>query len=238
MTGSSAKDIRIVPIKRLELCLTPKPWAFAAQRRADIDAHFAALQREKPALWNGRILMLHDQAITNGVFRGAFLQTDYASFAAWIDWGRPPAGVCDCFAAAAILAADGAFLVGVMGGQTLNAGQVYFPCGTPDASDIIDGKVDFDFSVRRELKEETGIDAEELVGDPGWTMVVDGALIAQIKVVRAMQDAAELRTKILSWLSRQAQPELADILIARSPADFDPKMRPFVRAFLADRWRQ
>jgi 8-oxo-dGTP pyrophosphatase MutT (NUDIX family) len=235
VTGSS---IRIVPIERLELSFTPKPWAFAAQRRADIDAHFAALRREKPALWNGRIVMLHDQTIADGIFRGAFLETDYASFAAWIDWGRPPAGVYDCFGAAAILAADGAFLLGVMGAQTLNAGQIYFPCGTPDPSDVVDGKVDFDASVRRELAEETGLDANEFVPDPGWTMVVDGALIAQIKVFHARQSADELRGRALSWLSRQAQPELADVRIARGPADVDPAMRPFVRAFLADCWER
>jgi len=235
VSGASANAIRVVPVERLELFLTSKPWAFATERRADIDAHFTALQREKPALWNGRVLMLHEQTVTNGVFRGEFLQTDYASFAAWIGWGRPPVGVYDCFAAAAILAADGAYLVGVMSGATLNAGQIYFPCGTPDASDVVDGKVDFEFSVRRELKEETGLDAAELVPDPGWTMVVDGTLIAQIKTFRARQSADELRAKILSFLSRQRQPELADILIARGASDFGPKTRPFVRAFLADR---
>ena len=39
----------------------------------------------------------------DGVFRGAYLETDYASFAAWRAWGRPPAGVHDCFGAAAVV---------------------------------------------------------------------------------------------------------------------------------------
>ena len=94
----------------------------------------------------------------------------------------------DCFAAAAILGSDGGFLLGVMSPRTLNAGQIYFPCGTPDPSDIIDGKVDLDFSVRREVREETGFSAEELEAEPGWTMVVDGALIALIKVFQSRRD--------------------------------------------------
>ena len=123
-------------------------------------------------------LLLHHQIVEHGVLRGEYLETDYASFAAWQHWGRPPAGVRDCFGAAAILTADGAFLLGVMGPHTFNAGEIYFPCGTPDPDDIIDGKVDLDLSVRRELKEETGLDIAEFEVEPGWTTVVDGPLIA------------------------------------------------------------
>ncbi len=223
-------------VDRLQLIVARKPWAFAHERRADIDAFFAGLQREKPGLWNGRVLLLHRQAIAAGVFKGEFLETDYASFAAWCHWGRPKASVHDCFAAAAIMSSDGAFLLGRMGAHTFNAGKIYFPCGTPDVDDVVDGKVDLDFSVRRELKEETGCDAAEFSAEPGWTAVVDGALIAHIKVFRSRQDADALRTRILDHLARERQPELADIRIVRAPADFDPAMPGFVTAFLAQRF--
>jgi 8-oxo-dGTP pyrophosphatase MutT (NUDIX family) len=223
-------------VDRLELVFAPKPWAFAIERRAEIDAFFAALQRENPALWNGRVLMMHRQVLAGGIFHGGYLETDYASFAAWQHWGLPPAGIYDCFGAAAILTADGAFLLGVMNAHTLKPGAIYFPCGTPDPNDIVDGKVDFDFSVRRELKEETGIDAAEFAAEPGWTTVVDGALIAQIKVLRAREDAKTLRARMVAHLARESEPELADIRIVRAPADFDSAMRPFVKAFLAQRF--
>jgi 8-oxo-dGTP pyrophosphatase MutT (NUDIX family) len=230
------RDPSVFHVDRLELAFTPKLWAFAAERRAEIDAFFAKQQREKPALWNGRVLLLHHQVMTEGVFRGDYLETDYASFAAWIHWGRPASAAHDCFGAAAIVAADGAFMLGVMGAQTFNAGQIYFPCGTPDPGDIVDGKVDLDFSIRRELKEETGFDAAEFNAEPGWATVVDGALIAQIKVLRARQDADTLRARMLDHLAGETQPELADIRIVRGPADLDPMMPRFVRAFLAQRF--
>jgi hypothetical protein len=75
-------------VDRVELSFKPKPWAFAIERRAAIDAYFAALQREKPALWNGRVLLMHHQRVSGGVFSGEYLETDYASFAAWAAWGR------------------------------------------------------------------------------------------------------------------------------------------------------
>ena len=223
-------------VDRLELTLAPKPWAFAIERRAEIDAYFAGLRREKPALWNGRVLLLHSQVLSDGVFRGQYLETDYASFLAWRHWGGAPDGVHDCFGAAAILCGDGAFLLGVLGALTAHAGQVYFPSGTPDPDDIVDDRVDLDFSVRRELKEETGLDMADLAPEPGWTVVVDGALIAAIKVLRSPLDAETLRARILDWLQRQRQPELSDIRIVRGPADFDPLIPGFVTAFLARRF--
>lgn len=227
------REPSIYRVDRLELSFAPKPWAFAIERRAEIDAYFAGLQREKPAIWNGRVLMLHSQAMAEGVLRGAFLETDYASFSAWIHWGWPAAGVHDCFGTAAILCADGAFLLGVMGAHTAHAGEIYFPCGTPGPEDIVDGNVDLEFSLQRELKEETGLDAADFAAEPGWTVAVDGASIVAIKVLRSPLDAETLRARILERLASERQPELSDIRIVRGPADFDPMMRCFVTTFLA-----
>jgi 8-oxo-dGTP pyrophosphatase MutT (NUDIX family) len=227
--------VTVIHLDRLEFTFAPKLWAFATERRAEIDAHFAALQRERPTLWNGRVLVMHHRAIANGVLNGSYLETDYASFAAWCDWGRPPAGAYDCFATAAIKSADGAFLLGVMGAHTLNAGRIYFPCGTPDRSDIVNGKVDLDFSVRRELKEETGFDISEFTVEPGWTTVIDGALIANFKVLRSGENAETLRTRIQRYIAGEQQPEFVDIRIVRGPADIVPAMPRFVTAFLAQR---
>jgi 8-oxo-dGTP pyrophosphatase MutT (NUDIX family) len=227
----------IIHVGRLDLRFEPKPWTFALERRAEIDAYFAARQREKPALWNGRVLVLHERSLTGGVFSGAFLETDYASFVAWIAWGHPTADAYDCFGAGAILGSDGGFLLGVMGAHTHNAGQIYFPCGTPDPSDIIGGKVDLDFSVRRELAEETGVAVAGLDAEPGWTIAIDGALMCPIKVFHAKETAGELRDRMLDHLAHEAQPELADIHIVRGPADFRPTMRRFVKTFLEQRWR-
>src|SRR5262245_65041659 len=141
-----------------DLCFAPKPWAFANERRAEIDAYFNVLKREKSDVWNGRVLLMYDRAVENGVLRGQYLETDYASFSAWCHWSRPAAGVGDCFSAAAIMSADGAFLLGVRGPHTFNGGRIYFQCGTPDPGIIVDGKVDLDLGLRRQLQEATRSD--------------------------------------------------------------------------------
>lgn len=219
-------------VDRLALSFAPKPWPFADERRAEIDAHFAEMRRQRPALWNGRVLLLYRQVVTGGTFRGDYLETDFASFMTWCDLGRPLAGVRDCFGAAAVVSADGAVLLGEMGPHTANAGKIYFPCGTPDPSDVADGKVDLAWSVERELKEETGLDIAELAVEPGWTTVVDGPLIVQIRTVRSKEDAERLRARMLAHLASEAQPELSDIHIVRGPGDYTPAMLPFVTTFL------
>ncbi len=222
----------IYAVERLELSFAPKPWDFARARRAEIDAFFAEVQRAKPGVWNGRVLLLHSQVIRGGVFSGDYLETDFASFAAWRAWGRPPAGVRDCFGAAAIRASDGAFLLGVMAPHTVNAGLIYFPSGTPDPDDIVDGKVDLEASVWRELAEETGLTAAEVGAVPGWSTVVDGNVVAQVKTLHARETAEDLRAEILARLARERQPELADIRIVRDGKDFVKAMPRFVTAFL------
>ena len=225
----------IFHIERQDLSLSQKPWPFAIEHRAEIDAYFEKLRQEKSAIWNGRVLLLHHQVVAGGVLRGEYLESDYASFAAWRHWGRPPAAVRDCFGAAAVMGADGAFLLGVMGPHTFNSGKIYFPCGTPDPDDIIGGKVDLDHSVRRELKEETGFDVNEFDVEPGWTMVVDGPLIALIKVLRSNELANVLRGRVLAHLASERQPELTDVRVVRDVGDIDLAMPRFVSAFLASR---
>jgi hypothetical protein len=163
--------LSIAAVKSLELRFAPVRWAFAEERRAEIDAHFAVLRRERPALWNGRVLLLHQWSLADGVFRGTYLETDFASFLAWRDWDFPDPAVRNSFSMGALQAADGPFLLGVMGAHTANAGKVYFPCGTPDPEDIAGDRVDLDGSARRELAEETGLEASGLEAEPGWTTV-------------------------------------------------------------------
>src|SRR3954468_7402477 len=120
-------SVEITAVERLDFRFEPKPWSFAQQRRAEIDAFFTARRRANPRLWNGRVLLLHQRRIERGVLHGAFLETDYASFHSWLAWDRPPAEVWDCFGAAVVMASDGAFLLGQMAAHTANAGRIYFP---------------------------------------------------------------------------------------------------------------
>jgi 8-oxo-dGTP pyrophosphatase MutT (NUDIX family) len=124
-----------------------------------------------------------------------------------------------------------------MGAQTANAGRVYFPCGTPDPDDVSGGTVDLDASLRRELKEETGLDAGEFDTEPGWYTVFAGPRIAQIRILQAGIDAAELQARVERFLAQQTAPELSGIRMVRGLAELEPAMPDFVTAFLRHIWQ-
>jgi 8-oxo-dGTP pyrophosphatase MutT (NUDIX family) len=230
-------DIPIIPVDRLDLRFEPVAWPFAVERRGEIDAHFVKLRAEKPEMWNGRVLVLRRGEITDGMLAGAYLETDFASFIAWRDWGFPDKSIRNCFPMAALRSSDGAFLLGVMGNHTATAGQIYFPAGTPDPSDIVDGTVDLKGGVMRELAEETGLGPADVTVEPGWHATPLGQRIALMKVLQAHERADTLRERILAFLAREAEPELSDIHVVRSVDDLHPRMPAYVATFLADRLR-
>lgn len=230
-------DIPVIPVERLELTFAASGWPFAEEHRGAIAAHFAALRSRTPELWNGRVLLLHDYAFDAGVFRGASLETDFASFVAWRDWDFPDSSVRNCFGMAALRSADGAFLLGVMGPNTANAGKCYFPAGTLEPNDIVGTKVDVEGSVRRELMEETGLDAGEMVAEAGWHGVFAGPRIAMMKVLQARQSADNLRARARHHIAAQAESELADVRIVRALSDLDATMPAHTAAFFHHIWR-
>jgi 8-oxo-dGTP pyrophosphatase MutT (NUDIX family) len=219
-------------VTTLELSLRPWAWPFAAERRAGIDAHFAAKQRERPKLWNGRVLLGRDPVFTADRFASSFFETDFASFLAWRDWSFPDASVFNGFGMGALRASDGAFVLGEMGQHTANAGRIYFPSGTPDLDDIIGSAVDIPGSVTRELEEETGLTPADYRSDPHWYCVVSGPAIAMIRILDAEMTGEALRSRIEANLARQRHPELAAIHLVRSRDDFTPAMPRFVTAFI------
>jgi 8-oxo-dGTP pyrophosphatase MutT (NUDIX family) len=229
--------IEIAALDAVEIAVEPWTWPFAQARRADINRHFAAQQRERPALWNGRVLLLHRYARENRVLRGASFETDYASFLAWRDWGCPAVGVFNIFAAAALQSADGAFLLGQMAPFTSAPGQWVFPCGTLDPNDISSsGMLDLVGSLGRELFEETGLDIDVCQVEPGWTLVRDGGFVALMKRVMVNASAEQLRANIVQHLANEAQPEFTAVRIVRRLTDVDPDTPRFYVHYLMGEW--
>lgn len=228
-------DGHIARVDRVAARIEPYDWAFARENETKIAAHWARLNAEKPAMFNGRILLQHRAVITDGVFHARYFETDYAAFMSWRDFGHPGPIVRNGFAMAALRAADGAFLCGRMGDHTANPGKVYFAAGTPDRSDVRPGgTLDLAGSVTRELCEETGLTSEEIAVEESWTAVILTGRIAFMRPVSVPLGAETARALMLARIAEQDEPELSDIVIIRSLADCDRyDMPPFMRPYLA-----
>lgn len=235
----SEPHARIFKVAELDLAYEPAPWAFARSRAEEIAAYWASRKAALPRLFDGRILLLgrhqfaqRDDGAT--VLRGAYFETDYKAFLAWRDFGFPDRGVCNCFSMAALQSSDGAFLLGEMAAHTANAGSVYFPAGTPDPTDIFGARVDLAASARRELREETGISADEVATAPDWTIVHAPPRIACMKIMRMAETAQSVKARVDAFLAADPEAELRRLHIVRRGQNLDTINSPrFIVDFLA-----
>ncbi|GHE67571.1 hypothetical protein GCM10019059_29110 [Camelimonas fluminis] len=225
----------IIPVRTVSARVVEEPWPWADANRDAIDRHWRAALERQPRMFNGRVLLSRRPVIVDGRYEATYLPVDFAAFLTWRDLGWPDETVVNGFSMAALRAADGPWLAGVQGRHTANAGQIYFAAGTPDLSDVLpDGALDLQGNIVRELAEETGLDASELAFASTWRAVLDGGRVALMREARSALPADELAARIRSFIAADAAPELADVYLARGPADIDAaRMQPFMIAWLA-----
>ena len=229
---------RILEVAELDLRVTPYDWRFAVDRAGEIQSHWEQRLKAKPAMYNGRVLLMARHAFETRadgdiVMRGAYFETDFAALLAWRDFGFPGDSVCNGFSMAALRGSDGAFLLGEMASHTANAGAIYFAAGTPDPQDVFGDRVDLLASLTREVEEETGIAARETTYCASWIVVHAPPRIACMKIMQLGVPAAPAKARIEKFLARQPQAELAAIQIVGKIDDLGPaRMLPFVRDFL------
>ncbi len=195
------------------------PWADAAQEA--IATNWNTRRAALPDLFDGRVLLMRTGAAEGDVYRASFFETDFSRFLAWNDFGRPEAGVRNGFSMAAVRTADDAWLLGVMGQGTANAGKIYFPAGTPDPSDVRDGRLDLAGSAMRELEEETGLTPADVRVEEAWHVAACGARVAFLRPIYVDAPAREVAADIEARLRAQTSPELAGIVVVRRRADLD-----------------
>jgi 8-oxo-dGTP pyrophosphatase MutT (NUDIX family) len=231
--------IEILDVDRLDCRFVDHRWAFAQERAADIQRHWEERRRANPALYDGSVLLacrVERATSENGAraLRMTFFKTRFSTFLAWREFGWPDQTIYNCFSMPAARACDGAYLLGEMGPTHSFAGQLYFPCGTPDPSDIVaGGGVDLAGSLVRELAEETGLDASEAHPSAGWTAIFDRQHVACIKRLDFDATSHVLLSKVRDFIAAESAPELADAhMISSLKALADPRLPQFMVAYL------
>lgn len=221
-------------IDTIDALVEAHDWAFPRQHAAEIEAYWQAHCVGNSGIFNGKVLVQHRGAVDGRVFRAGYHVTDFKQFLGFLRLPHESPGTRNGFGMAALRTRDGAFLLGEMGANTANAGKIYFPAGTPDRDDIVDGHVDLAGSVVRELCEETGLNADEVTISEPWTVVLAHKRAAFMRRVMIDLPAKEARALILERMKTLREDELSTIVIVR-PGDAlldDPRLPNFVAAYI------
>lgn len=220
--------IRSEPVTALDLRCTGGAWPFEAANRDAIASHWDKMVAANPKLWNGRTLICTEAAVEQGVFRAGLIEIDYASFVAWRDWGRPDASVVNCFGVPAVFSVDGALLLGVMSGSTLNAGKAYPPSGSLEPKDVQpDGTVDILANMQTELREETGLDLAEATPGP-MAVIFEGPRLAVVQRFDLPLNFAEIERRFAAHAAADEHGELSGIEALRHASQIDSRMPGYV----------
>ncbi|WP_114942938.1 NUDIX hydrolase [Microvirga calopogonii] len=220
-------------VTRVEAFCRPLDWAWPKQNRDFIAENWKRRTAGKPQMFNGRVLLLQDVQFEQDLCRNIYFEVDYADFLGWIDRDYPDPAIANGFAMGALRGSDGAFICGVMGDGTTNAGRVYFAAGTPDPTDLRpDGTVDLATSLTRELAEETGLTDGDYHVDDEWIIVQRWPTIALLRMVTLPMTAEEGAARIRANIAAQDEPELQDVRVVRGAEDIDPERMPlFLQSF-------
>lgn len=216
----------VVRVARCALRVCPEAWSFAVRHADEIAAYWERRRSDSPKLYDGVLHLLRRCAFEHNVFTATFLRTDFKSFLYWRALGYPVAGVRDGFGSAVIRSAEGHVLLGRQTAGNINEGLVYPPGGFIDERDACDGVVDIDAGTARELREETGINPDDFTRAPGYLVTTSGPHVSIAVEWRSALPSDALRAHILDCVRQQPEPELADVIIVRSPRDIDAHTMP------------
>ncbi len=202
-------------VSEFECRVTNGGWSWAEERADVIAAHWLEARAAKPDLFDGEVLIATEVGIEGPRLVSEHSVVRYSALTYWRSLGFPRAEAFNLFGCGVVVTRDGAVLLGRMAAHTANAGFTYFPCGTPDPDDVVDGRLDVEGSIVREIEEETGLAAARLTpSDQKW-ISWDGPLFACAQRYDLDMTAAEAETVVRAHLVAQEKPELEKVFFVR-----------------------
>lgn len=201
-----------------DIRVAPGPHPLYLERRAEIEDNWRAEIGANPALFNGEMLIHREVRIdADGRLAATAHLTPFATLMWWRK--QPDRPVAEhVFPVAVPITSDGAILAIEMGGRTANAGRIYCAAGSLDAHDIVDGRVDPDANMQREVLEETGFDLSLATPLGGYLGVRVFKAVTLFRLFRLPFDAEEACARVRHHMETDHEQEIAGPVVIRDPS--------------------
>jgi len=215
-------------------------WAYAAERRAQIDQHWAQASAVNPTFFDGIVLLtsachLDDVDGPSSRLALTLFETRFRNFLYWHSHGFAGQGAIDAFGAGIVRASDGALLLVRQHPGNVNEGPFNFPSGFIDRSDVDeDGQVDIGGNVARELAEEVGLTTADMERCPGFVVTRVGVHLAVGVEFRSPLTSDHLAARISAFLTTGKDREIAQAIFVRKTQHLEGlELAPHCRQLLS-----
>ncbi|OLS06875.1 NUDIX hydrolase [Brucella abortus] len=201
------EENRVHVISRADVRVLPGPLPYAEGNRASIAENWARECAANPTLFDGEVYLAPEATLKDGVLQAGFKRTRFATL---MHWRRDPSPIrpWHIFSVGVIVSGEGHLIAARMGQQNAVAGKVYFPAGSIDDNDIFDARA------------ETQVN-----------LVTGNRSIALFRRYYFDVPSCDLVARIEGYLSREAAPELAEIIPVKAAGMMNEATPSYVRAF-------
>lgn len=220
----------IIALRGARVAVAREPLAYSQRNRPAIEENWRRETNANPALYNGPVFLAPAMRLASGTLEGSYSRSDFATLMYW------RGDSCDerpwhVFGVGVVVSSDNRLIAARMAARTALPGRIYFPAGSVDESDIVGGMVDYDASMAREVREETGLDLGWGRREEALYMVTARRSIALFRRFHFPLPADQLVAHMRNHIEAQRQPELDDAVVISGSGEMNENTPTYVRAF-------
>jgi 8-oxo-dGTP pyrophosphatase MutT (NUDIX family) len=206
----------VFTVDRLDLRMLPGEHPWYAENRLEVAENWMREVDANPHLYDGKMAFQREVRLVDGASIEARAHlVPFSAFLHWRKTGRQPGGT-HLFAMPLILSSDNALIAIRMAPHTANPGKIYCPAGSMDEHDIVDGYLDVDRNMRREVLEETGLDLAQSAADAALYATHGLNTVMIFRIFRFQESAEKLLAGIAEHIKHDPEPEISEALAIRS----------------------